>query len=175
MRPISASTKCYWPMPFTNRAPITLSNDSKEHKVRNLYYYVDYEKVPVLPPDTACFHTQYRQEFPAESGQNYLLFDTAIAGMARLRLGTMPEGGIWSVALDDKTIEGLSDVDLYSSSQREAREVRIGMVNLAVGEHTLSFECKGRHPAAWSCWLGLDVLAIDAITPCFVEGGTEKK
>ena len=32
--------------------------------------------MPSLPADTAYFHAQYRQEFPAKLGQNYLLLDT---------------------------------------------------------------------------------------------------
>jgi len=47
------------------------------------------------------------------------------------------------------------------------------MMDLAAGEHTLAFECKGRNPAAQSCWLGVDVLAIDQITPYAVPA--EKK
>ena len=66
---------CYWPMPFAKHARITLTNDSKTCKARSIYFYVDYEKVPALPANTANFHAQYRQEFPAKMGQNYLLLD----------------------------------------------------------------------------------------------------
>ena len=365
---------CYWPMPFAKHARITLSNDSKQHKARSVYFYIDYEKVPALPPDTAYFQAQYRQEFPAKLGQNYLLLDaegqghyvgtvlsvytrtkgwfgegddffyvdgeaepslrgtgtedyfcdawgfrefnrpyygvvvqdgyelgdrvsvyrwhikdpvrfskslkveiehkgkmndetgknisgfyeradlfSSVAywyqtgrakrfatlppadervvpemlveledlagaakaepagiaiiaieakrfsggrellfkcsdpagkltvpfkldantqGVARLRLETMPEGGIWGVTLDGKTIEGFSAVDLYSATAG-VREIRVGMVDLAAGEHTLAFECKGRNPAAQSYWLGIDALTIDQITPYAVPA--EKK
>lgn len=67
---------CYWSMPFAKHARITLTNDSKQYKIKSVYWYVDYEKVPQLPPDTAYFHAQYRQEFPAKLGENYLLLDT---------------------------------------------------------------------------------------------------
>ncbi len=66
---------CYWPMPFAKRACITLSNDSPKYAVRNAYWYVDYEKVPELPANTTRFHAQYRQEFPAKKGENYLILD----------------------------------------------------------------------------------------------------
>ena len=76
----------------------------------------------------------------------------------------MLDGGIWSVRLDDKLIEQLAAVDLYSAVPK-AIEVRIGMVDLAPGEHTMSFECKGRDAASQSCSFGVDVLTIDHITP----------
>jgi hypothetical protein len=70
------SYTCYWSMPFAKRARITLTNDSPTHRVRSLYWYIDYEQVPSLPPDTLYFHAQYRQEYPATPEQNYLILDT---------------------------------------------------------------------------------------------------
>jgi len=66
---------CYWSMPFERHARITLSNDSKAYTAKSVYWYVDYEKVAELPPDALRFHAQYRQEFPAKLGQNYLILD----------------------------------------------------------------------------------------------------
>lgn len=66
---------CYWPMPFHSSARITLTNDSKQYNVGCAFWYVDYEEVDSLPPDAACFHAQYRQEFPATMGQDYLILD----------------------------------------------------------------------------------------------------
>ena len=65
---------CYWPMPFAKSAKITLSNDSKE-AARSIYYYIDYEEVDELPPTTAQFHAQYRQEYPAKMGEDFLILD----------------------------------------------------------------------------------------------------
>lgn len=67
---------CYWPMPFARSARITLTNDSKKHRVGCVYWYVDYEEVRELPGDTAYFNAQYRQEYPATMGKDYLLLDT---------------------------------------------------------------------------------------------------
>lgn len=64
---------CYWPMPFHKHARITLANESAESV--GVYYYVDYQKVPALPPDTAYFHAQYRQEYPVKLGPHYLVFE----------------------------------------------------------------------------------------------------
>ena len=60
-------------------------------------------------------------------------------------------------------------MDTYAV-EADLREIRVGMVNLAPGEHTLSFECKGRNPVAQAYWLGVDVLAVDLVTPYFVKG-----
>jgi hypothetical protein len=81
---------CYWPMPFTKGARITISNDSKKYRVGCVYSYVDYEEMDeaellrtVRQPGTrggpapaiATFHAQYRQEYPAKMGEDYLLLD----------------------------------------------------------------------------------------------------
>lgn len=82
---------CYWPMPFMKGARITLSNDSKKYRVGCVYSYVDYEELAPEQmgaaagprgrwargetPEIAYFHAQYRQEYPARMGQNYLLLD----------------------------------------------------------------------------------------------------
>lgn len=65
---------CYWSMPFARSARITLSNDSK-NPLRSVYFYVDYEEVDQLPPTTAYFHAQYRQEYPAVMNEDYLILD----------------------------------------------------------------------------------------------------
>jgi hypothetical protein len=65
---------CYWPMPFRKSAKITVTNEGQQ-PVHAFFYYVDWHKVPDLPPDTAYFHAMYRQEHPAESGSNFLIAD----------------------------------------------------------------------------------------------------
>jgi len=65
---------CYWSMPFAKHARITLTNESTQRRV-GVYWYVDYDKVPALPPNTPYFHAQYRQEYPAKLGQNYMILD----------------------------------------------------------------------------------------------------
>jgi hypothetical protein len=95
--------------------------------------------------------------------------DSPVSGIGRLTLSTIPQGGIWSVALDGKPVEGAYAVDTYAA-EAASREIRVGMVSLAAGEHSLGFECKGRSPVAQGYWLGVDVLAVDAITPYFVKG-----
>jgi len=65
---------CYWPMPFRHSARITVSNDS-DRRCNSFYYYIDWQKHPSLPKDTAYFHAMYRQEFPCVMGRNYQIAD----------------------------------------------------------------------------------------------------
>lgn len=65
---------CYWPMPFRKKARLTVTNES-DRPCDNFYFYVDWQKHPALPADTAYFHAMYRQEFPCVMGRNYLLAD----------------------------------------------------------------------------------------------------
>src|SRR5580698_7381676 len=43
---------CYWPMPFRKSARITVSNDS-DQRCDAFYYYVDWQKHPSLPKESA--------------------------------------------------------------------------------------------------------------------------
>jgi hypothetical protein len=64
------SRNCYWPMPFRKSCRITITNEGRR-RVSNVYYHVDWKKVPALAPDTAYFHALYRQALPAASGKPY--------------------------------------------------------------------------------------------------------
>jgi hypothetical protein len=65
---------CYWPMPFKKSARLTVTNES-DKRCDAFYYYIDWQKHPALPADTAYFHAMYRQEHPCTMGRNYLLAD----------------------------------------------------------------------------------------------------
>jgi hypothetical protein len=54
----------YWPMPFQKSCRITITNEGRR-RVANLYYHVDWEKLPSLPAHTPYFHARYRQALPA--------------------------------------------------------------------------------------------------------------
>lgn len=69
---------CYWPMPFTSAARITLTNES-EKPLAALYYQIDYTE-EVVAKDTAYFCAQYRQEFPTIKGRDYLILDAESNG-----------------------------------------------------------------------------------------------
>ncbi len=65
----------YWPMPFERSCRITVTNEGMRRV--GLYYHVDWEKVPSLPPNTAYFHAWYRQALPAPAdGRPWVFLDT---------------------------------------------------------------------------------------------------
>ncbi len=53
---------CWFPMPFSSGARITVENQSSEQVV--YYYYVDYEQYDQLEGETGRFHAQWRRENP---------------------------------------------------------------------------------------------------------------
>ncbi|GMU37646.1 MAG: DUF2961 domain-containing protein [Phycisphaerae bacterium] len=65
---------CYWAMPFFKRGRLTVTNESPK-PFSALYYHIDYIEEESLPPDTAYFCAQYRQEFPEILGRDYLIAD----------------------------------------------------------------------------------------------------
>ena len=58
------SRNSYWPMPFRRSCRITVTNEGRR-RVANLYYHVDWAKLPSLPETTPYFHAWYRQALPA--------------------------------------------------------------------------------------------------------------
>lgn len=69
------SRTCWWRMPFRKSAKVTLTNERHGFGDLEVYYYVDWEKLPSLPEDTLYFHARYRQEFPAKPG-DYSILET---------------------------------------------------------------------------------------------------
>jgi len=70
---------CYWPMPFVRRGVITVTNEGTKN-VRSFYYHIDYTQGDEIPPKTAYFCAQYRNEFPERAGGDYLVLDAAGQG-----------------------------------------------------------------------------------------------
>ncbi len=65
----------YWPMPFEKSCRITITNEGSRRL--GIYYHVDWDKVPSLPPNTAYFHARYRQALPAPpDGKPWVFLDT---------------------------------------------------------------------------------------------------
>jgi hypothetical protein len=65
---------CYWQMPFHTSAKITVTNDGLK-AARSFYYQTDYTELKSIPKDAPYFCAQYRQEFPEETGHDYLVAD----------------------------------------------------------------------------------------------------
>ena len=69
------SYNCFWNMPFRKSARIEIVNQS-DKQISLLYYNIDWIKKDKLPKDTPYFYAQYRQEYPAQHGKDYVLLDT---------------------------------------------------------------------------------------------------
>ena len=54
------SFNCFFPMPFRERALLTVTNECDTTLI--FYFYVDYERHASLPDDTLYFHAQWRRE-----------------------------------------------------------------------------------------------------------------
>jgi hypothetical protein len=63
---------CYWPMPFTRRAHITLTNESERERL--LYYQITYARGDV-PDDAARFCAQFRRVNPVPQGDVVHILD----------------------------------------------------------------------------------------------------
>jgi hypothetical protein len=69
------SYNCFWHMPFRQSIRIEVVNQS-EKPISLLYYNIDWIKKDRLPDDTPYFYAQYRQEYPAVAGRDYLILET---------------------------------------------------------------------------------------------------
>jgi hypothetical protein len=69
------SYNCFWQMPFRKSARIEIVNQS-DRPISLLYYNVDWIKKDRIPDETPYFHAQYRQEYPAQKGRDYLVLET---------------------------------------------------------------------------------------------------
>jgi len=69
------SYNCFWRMPFRKSARVEIVNQS-DKPISLLYYNLDWLQLKRLPASTPYFHAQYRQEYPAEHGKDYVVLDT---------------------------------------------------------------------------------------------------
>jgi hypothetical protein len=71
--PLAAAPKdgkglnCYFPMPFSKGARITIENDS-DHAIRAFYFYIDYEVHDSIPEDAGRFHAWWNRELTVPEG-----------------------------------------------------------------------------------------------------------
>ncbi len=63
--PNQGALNCFFPMPFSSGARITITNESPL-KCLSFYSYVDYELYDSIPDEMGRFHAHYRQERPAD-------------------------------------------------------------------------------------------------------------
>ncbi len=69
------SYNCFWHMPFRKSARVEIVNQS-EKMINLLYYNIDWIKKERLAGDTPYFYAQYRQEYPVNKGEDYVVLDT---------------------------------------------------------------------------------------------------
>jgi hypothetical protein len=63
---------CYWPMPFHQRARITMEN--RDGQDMWLYYQINYV-LAAVPKKAGYFHAQFRHEYPLKTKGLYTLLD----------------------------------------------------------------------------------------------------
>jgi hypothetical protein len=64
---------CFWRMPFTKSAKVTVSNDNPDIKCDSFYYYLDWQKQETAKEDVGYFCARYRQAHPAPPGDHTIL------------------------------------------------------------------------------------------------------
>ncbi len=111
----------YWPMPFRRSCRVTLTNEGRR-RVDHLYFQVDWDKVPSLPPDVAYFHARYRQELPApDDGKPYVFLDVKGRGFY---VGTVlsvvqPEAGWFGEGDDRFFVDGEPEPSLKGTGSED--------------------------------------------------------
>jgi hypothetical protein len=103
----SGALSCYWRMPFAKSARIVVANDNP-NRTAGLYWQVDWVELEDLPPQTPYFHAQYRQEYPAAAGHDYLLAELEGRGqyVGTVMSVTLAQDGWWGEGDDFFYIDG---------------------------------------------------------------------
>ena len=65
---------CWWSMPFSKGARITLTNEGPQ-TVSAFYYHIDYLALDAPPHTCERFYAQYRQAYPATGSENYKILE----------------------------------------------------------------------------------------------------
>ena len=116
----------YWPMPFRKSARVTITNEGRR-RCSNLYYHVDWEKLPSLPEHTPYFHARYRQMLPAPAdGKNYVFLETkgkghyvgTVLSVVQAEAGWFGEGDdyFWVDGASKPSIEGTGSEDYFNDA-----------------------------------------------------------
>ena len=69
------SYNCFWHMPFRKSARVEVLNEA-DKPISLLYYNIDWVKKEQISEDTPYFYAQYRQEYPVQTGKDYVVLDT---------------------------------------------------------------------------------------------------
>ncbi len=119
------SRNAFWPMPFRKSCRVTITNEGTR-RVQNLYYHVDWRKLPSLPEDTPYFHAHYRQALPSTGGGRYTLLDVegkghfvgTVFSVVQAEAGWFGEGDDFFYVDGAKTpaIEGTGTEDYFNDA-----------------------------------------------------------
>ena len=119
------SRNSYWPMPFRKSCRITVTNEGRR-RVSNLYYHVDWKKVPSLLPGAAYFHARYRQALPASGPQPYEVLEVhgrghyvgTVLSVVQAEAGWFGEGDDFFYVDGEKkpSIEGTGTEDYFNDA-----------------------------------------------------------
>jgi hypothetical protein len=95
-------------------------------RVANLYYHVDWKKVPALPPGTAYFHARYRQALPNSGGRPYEVVNVhgrghyagTVLSIVQAEAGWFGEGDDFFYVDGERTasIEGTGTEDYFNDA-----------------------------------------------------------
>jgi Protein of unknown function (DUF2961)/HEAT repeats len=116
----------YWPMPFRKSCRITVTNEGRR-RVSNLYYHVDWSKLPSLPENTPYFHARYRQSLPAPGdGSMYEFLNVkgrghyvgTVLSVVQAEAGWFGEGDefFWVDGAKRPSIEGTGSEDYFNDA-----------------------------------------------------------
>ena len=104
------SYNCFWHMPFRKSARIEVVNQSTK-PIRKLYNNIDWIKKESLPENTMYFCAQYRQEYPARTGEDYLVLDAEGKGYY--------VGTVYAVRTRSPAWFGEGDEKIYIDGERK--------------------------------------------------------
>ena len=69
---------CYFPMPFADEATMTIESEHAEDV--QLWYQIDYARIPELSDEVAYFHAQWRRENPTTRGEDVTIVEAEGVG-----------------------------------------------------------------------------------------------
>jgi len=114
------SYNAFWRMPFRKSARIEIENQSAK-PLSLLYFNIDWIKLDRLAKDTPYFYAQYRQEYPARKGQDYVLLETRGKGhYVGTVLGVRMRSPSWFGEGDEKiTIDGEKKPSIWGTGTED--------------------------------------------------------
>lgn len=114
------SYNCFWQMPFRKSARIEVVNQGTKN-INLLYYNIDWVELDSLPAETPYFYAQYRQEYPAVSGKDYVVLETQGKGhFVGAVLGVRTRSPSWFGEGDEKIyIDGEAEPSIWGTGTED--------------------------------------------------------